>query len=71
VAIVLELVDALRAAPFEARPTLVAVFTVAEERGLRGAHALDVGGLRADLGFVFDGEVPVGEVIAAAVYKEA
>jgi tripeptide aminopeptidase len=71
VAIVLELVDGLRAAPFEARPTLVAVFTVAEEIGLRGAHALDVAGLRADLGFVFDGEVPVGEVIAAAVYKEA
>jgi tripeptide aminopeptidase len=71
VAIVLELVDALRAAPFEARPTLVAVFTVAEEIGLRGAHALDVGALRADLGFVFDGEVPVGEVIAAAVYKES
>jgi tripeptide aminopeptidase len=71
VAIVLELVDALQATPFEARPTLVAVFTVAEEVGLRGAHALDVAGLRADLGFVFDGEVPVGEVIAAAVYKEA
>ncbi len=71
VAIVLELVDALRAAPFEARPTLVAVFTVAEEIGLRGAHALDVAGLGADFGFVFDGEVPVGEVIAAAVHKEA
>jgi di/tripeptidase len=49
----------------------VAVFTVAEERGLRGAHELDVAALRADLGFVFDGEVAVGEVIAAAVYKEA
>ena len=71
VAIVLELVDALRAAPFDARPTLVAVFTVAEEIGLRGAHALDVAALRADLGFVFDGEVPVGEVIAAAVFKES
>jgi len=70
VAIVLELIDALRAAPFEARPTLVAVFTVAEELGLRGAQALDVAGLRADLGFVFDGEVPVGEVIAAAAFKE-
>jgi len=71
VAIVLELVAAVRATPFEARPTLVAVFTVAEEVGLRGAHALDVAGLRADVGFVFDGEVPVGEVIAAAVFKEA
>jgi tripeptide aminopeptidase len=71
VAIVLELVDALRAAPVAARPTLVVVFTVAEERGLRGAHALDVAALRGDFGFVFDGEVAVGEVIAAAVFKEA
>ena len=71
VAVVLALIEALRAAPPEHRPTLVAVFTVAEERGLRGAGALDVTGLRADLGFVFDGEVPVGEVIAAAVFKEA
>ena len=71
VAVVLELLRALRGAPFERRPTLVAVFTVAEEQGLRGAHALDVAALRCDLGFVFDGEVPVGEVIAAAVFKEA
>jgi tripeptide aminopeptidase len=71
VAVVLELLRALRDRPFEGRPTLVAVFTVAEEVGLRGAHALDVAGLRADFGFVFDGEVPVGEVIAAAVFKEA
>jgi tripeptide aminopeptidase len=71
VAVVLELLRTLRDAPFERRPTVVATFTVAEERGLRGAHELDVAGLRADLGFVFDGEVAVGEVIAAAVYKEA
>jgi len=71
VAIVLELLRVLREVPFELRPTLVAVFTVAEEGGLRGAHALDVAGLRGDFGFVFDGEVPVGEVIAAAVFKEA
>lgn len=71
VAVVLELIDALRRLPAERRPTLVAVFTVAEEGGLRGAQALDVAALRADLGFAFDGEVPVGQVIAAAVYKEA
>ena len=55
----------------ERRPTLVVVFTVAEELGLKGAHALDVATLRGDLGFVFDGEVPVGEVIAAAVAQAA
>lgn len=71
VAIVMELLDALRREPAERRPTLVAVFTVAEEIGLRGAGALDVPGLRADVGFVFDGEVSVGEVIAAAVSKES
>ena len=71
VAIVLEVVDALRERPAAERPTLVVVFTVGEERGLRGAHALDVAALRADAGFAFDGEVAVGEVIAAAVYKEA
>jgi len=71
VAVVLELVRALQGAPFERRPTLVAAFTVAEEQGLRGAHALDVEALRCDLGFVLDGEVAVGEVIAAAVFKEA
>ncbi len=71
VAIVLEIVDALRGRPVEDRPTLVVVFTVGEERGLRGAQALDVAALAADAGFVFDGEVAVGEVIAAAVFKEA
>lgn len=71
VAIVMALLERAAATPFARRPTLVAVFTVGEEGGLAGAQALDVAALRADLGFVFDGEVPVGEVIAAAVYKEA
>lgn len=71
VAVVMRLVRRAAASAFESRPTLVAVFTVAEERGLQGAQALDVAALRADLGFVFDGEVAVGEVIAAAVYKQA
>jgi tripeptide aminopeptidase len=46
------------------------VFTVAEEDGLRGAKALDVGSLRAEAGFVLDHATPIGEVIAAApTYK--
>jgi tripeptide aminopeptidase len=46
------------------------VFTVAEEDGLRGARALDVGSLRADAGFVLDHASPIGEVIVAApTYK--
>lgn len=71
VAIVTALMRRAAATPFAERPTLIAVFTVAEERGLKGAHALDVAALRADVGFVFDGEVAVGEVIAAAVAKAA
>jgi len=70
VSIVLELVERLAARPFERRPTVVAAITVCEEQGLRGAHHLDVGALRLDFGYSFDGEVPVGELIAAAVAKE-
>ena len=39
------------------------VFTVAEEQGLRGAKALDVGALRSQLGYVLDHATPIGEVI--------
>jgi len=71
VAIVLELMRRAAATPVGDRPTLLAVLTVGEERGLLGAHHLDVVALRADLGFVFDGEVGIGEVIGAAVFKQA
>jgi tripeptide aminopeptidase len=42
------------------------VFTVAEEDGLRGAKALDLGRLRSPFGFVLDHASPIGEVITAA-----
>ena len=42
------------------------VFTVAEEDGLRGAKALELGTLRSSFGFVLDHASPVGEVITAA-----
>jgi tripeptide aminopeptidase len=42
------------------------VFTVAEEDGLRGAKALDLGLLRSQTGFVLDHASPIGEVITAA-----
>jgi tripeptide aminopeptidase len=42
------------------------VFTVAEEGGLRGAAALDVGSLRSPFGFVLDHATPIGDVITAA-----
>jgi tripeptide aminopeptidase len=42
------------------------LFTVAEEDGLRGAHALDVGRLRSKVGFVLDHASPIGEIVTAA-----
>ncbi|HET8986719.1 MAG TPA: M20/M25/M40 family metallo-hydrolase, partial [Trueperaceae bacterium] len=71
VAIVLELVERLSRTPHAERPTVIAVITVCEEIGLVGAHHLDVAALAADFGFSFDGEVPVGELITRAVFKEA
>ena len=47
------------------------LFTVAEEQGLRGAHAFDVSQLRSSFGFVMDHATPIGEVIVAApTYKK-
>jgi tripeptide aminopeptidase len=47
------------------------LFTVAEEQGLRGAHAFDVDSLRSEYGFVLDHATPIGEVIVAApTYKK-
>jgi tripeptide aminopeptidase len=42
------------------------LFTTSEELALRGAKAFDLGGLRAEFGFVFDHASPVGELIVAA-----
>lgn len=42
------------------------LFTVAEEDGLRGAKAFDVGSPRSPYGFVLDHASPIGEVIVAA-----
>lgn len=71
VSVALELVNGLCLIPPAERPTVLAVFTVAEEQGLLGARELDVTALAADYAYVLDGEVPVGEVIATAPYKEA
>ncbi len=47
------------------------VLTVAEEDGLRGAHAFDVSSLHSDVGYVLDHATPIGEyAIAAPTYKK-
>jgi len=70
VSVVLSLLERAAATPFAQRPTLIAVITVCEELGLLGAKHLDVAALRADHAYSFDGEVPVGELITSAVFKE-
>ncbi len=63
VAVLLELV-----ARHAERPPAVGIellLTVAEEQGLRGAKAFDVGELRSPVGFTLDHAGPVGEVIVA------
>src|SRR5918996_63826 len=46
------------------------LFTVAEEDGLRGAKAFDLGSLRSTYGFVIDHASPIGEIaVAAPTYK--
>ena len=42
------------------------LLTVAEEQGLRGARAFDVGALRSGCGFVVDHASPIGEVIVTS-----
>jgi tripeptide aminopeptidase len=42
------------------------VFTVAEERGLRGASELDISLLRSDLGLALDHAAPLEEIVVAA-----
>ena len=51
-------------------PPLTAVFTVAEERGLLGARALDIRRLQADVGFILDEGGPVGKIIVKAPYQD-
>jgi len=64
VAVLLEL--ARRAKIEGAAVDLELCFTVAEEPGLLGANALDIGKLRSQLGFVYDHATPIGEIITAS-----
>jgi tripeptide aminopeptidase len=64
VAVLLEL-----AASHASDPPAVGVellFTVAEEKALRGAKAFDVSALRSEAGFVLDHASPIGDVITAS-----
>ena len=45
------------------------LFTVREETGCEGAAAFDQSALAAELGFVYDFEGPIGQVVLAAPYQ--
>ena len=49
-------------------PGVELVFTAFEEVGLQGAKQLDLSGLEAKVGFVYDQAAPIGEVILGAPY---
>jgi tripeptide aminopeptidase len=67
-ATVAALLEAARVILAENRPHagVELLFTISEETGLQGAAAFDVDSLRAETGFVFDHEGPLGEIVVAA-----
>jgi tripeptide aminopeptidase len=49
---------------------LALVFTVAEEIGLKGADALKSKSIKADYGYIFDGEGKVGDLVTSTPYYD-
>jgi tripeptide aminopeptidase len=47
------------------------VLTTREETGCQGVAAFDVGQLRAEAGFVYDHQAPIGDVVIAAPYQRS
>jgi tripeptide aminopeptidase len=66
VAVALELVRALKAAPEPPPVGVELLFTVCEETGLRGAKEFDTGRLRSRFGYVFDHASPIGEIVVSS-----
>ena len=61
------LLEVARRTAIEGSPVgIELLFTVAEERALAGAKALDVSRLRSDFGYVFDHASPIGEIVVAS-----
>ena len=64
VAIILEVLQVVTA--WESPPALEVVFTVGEEKGLRGSKGLDLAHLQAKEGVVLDCGGPIGTIVTAA-----
>lgn len=69
VAVVLGPMESAARLPTLQRPALIVVANDCEEVGLKGARQLHSGALNANYAYSFDGEVPAGELITAAVFK--
>jgi tripeptide aminopeptidase len=66
VAVIIELVRALRDSAAPPPVGLELLFTVCEEIALRGAKEFDVGVLESPFGYVFDHASPIGEIVLAS-----
>lgn len=66
VAVIVELVRALKESGAPAPVGLELVFTVCEEVALRGAKEFDVGVLESPFGYVFDHASPIGEIVLSS-----
>ena len=65
-AVAVMLVAAERAVRAGAPVGIELLFTLQEERGLRGAEAFDVSVLRSEYGYVYDLATPIGEIVTAS-----
>ena len=70
VAAILEVLAALADSQVAHRP-LEILFTVSEEKGLRGAKAFDVGRLRARMGIGLDAGGPQGTIVQSAPSQDS
>ncbi len=70
-AAVAAMLDGVRRVLVENRPHagIELVLTTREETGCQGAHAFDTSELAARVGFVYDHQAPIGDVVIAAPYQ--
>lgn len=72
-AAIASMLEAVRRVLVENRPHagIELLLTTREETGCQGAAAFDVSQLQARLGFVYDHQAPIGDVVTAAPYQRA
>lgn len=68
-AVIIELIERLIESDAMHVP-IEAVFTIAEEKGLVGVNKMDIKSLKAERGFVLDGDGAVGRIVIKAPYQD-